>query len=55
MKYLAKITETLTRYVPIEAKNKDEAEEKIDKQYKNCEIVLDWHDFVDYEIKIEKL
>ena len=55
MKYLAKITETLTRYVPIEANSKEEANKKIDKQYRNCEIVLDWHDFVDYEIKIEKL
>ena len=51
-KYTIEITETLTRIVSIEAETEYEAERIVREKYKNCEIVLDADDFVDYEIHI---
>ena len=51
-KYTIEITETLTRIVSIEADTEYEAERIVREKYKNCEIVLDADDFVDYEIHV---
>lgn len=58
MKFIATITETLEKQVPIEAENEQEAHRKIYEMYRNCEIVLDASDYVDtnfdYKIATEK-
>ena len=51
-KYTVEITETLTRWVSIEAENADEAEHIAREKYKNGEIVLDADDFQDYDTSI---
>ena len=45
MKYSVTIEETLSRTVEIEADSKENAIEKVKKQYKNEDIVLDSDDF----------
>lgn len=45
------ITETLQRQVTIKAKDLEAAQEKVNRQYENEDIVLDADDFVDYDIK----
>lgn len=59
MKFIATITETLEKQVPIEAEDEQEAHRKIYKMYRNCEIVLDASDYIDtyfdYKISTEKL
>lgn len=58
MKFIATITETLEKRVPIEAENEQEAHRKIHEMYKNCEIILDAGDYVgtnfDYNIVTER-
>ena len=46
MNFIATITETLEKRVPIEAKDEQEAHRKIHEMYRNCEIVLDAGDYV---------
>ena len=46
------IIETLQREVEIEAYDEDDAFDRIDKMYRNAEIVLDADDFSDYEINL---
>jgi len=50
--YEVEITETLQRVVEIEADSKDEAVEKVCKQYSDEKIVLDESDFKGNEITI---
>lgn len=45
MKYSVTIEETLSRTVNIEAENQQDAIEKVKKQYKNEDIVLNGDDF----------
>lgn len=45
MKYSVTIEETLSRTIDIEADSQKEAIEKVKKQYKNEDIVLDSDDF----------
>lgn len=51
MIYEVYITETLCRTEQIEADSKEEAIDKARQAYKNEEIVLDYHDFIDVEFK----
>ena len=44
------ITETLQRTVKVTAETADEAWAMAHKMYRNCEVVLDSDDFIDYEI-----
>ena len=48
------ITETLQRVVESNASSRQEALDMITDKYKNQEIVLDWGDFTDKEIKVIK-
>ncbi len=50
-KYNVEIVETLSRVVEVEAKNYEEAENKVDEMYHNQEIVLDWEDIEDRDFK----
>lgn len=53
-KYFVEITETLVRQIPIEAKNKDEALEKLEEielMYYDQDIILDADDFL--EVKFD--
>lgn len=43
-KYNVEVVEKLSRVVEVEAKNYQEAEDKVDKMYHNQDIVLDWND-----------
>lgn len=45
MKYSVTIEETLSRTIEIEAESKQDAIEKVKKQYKNEDIILDSDDF----------
>lgn len=58
MNFIATITETLEKRVPIEAENEQEAHRKIHEMYRNCEIVLDAGDYVgtdfNYSIAMER-
>lgn len=46
MKYLVNVEEILTRDVVIEAKDENDAEDKVKQLYHDCKIILDYHDFV---------
>lgn len=45
------ITETLQRVVEVEANNYDEAEDKVNEDYRNGDIVLDYSDYMSTEIE----
>lgn len=45
------ITETLQRVVEVEANNYDEAEDIVNEDYRNGNIVLDYNDYQDTEIE----
>lgn len=45
MRYFVQIEEILSRTVSVEAQDEDEAVSKIEKLYKESEIVLDYSDF----------
>lgn len=49
MKYYINIKETLERTVAVEADSLDNAYEKVEAAYKDCDIVLDADDFVGVE------
>jgi len=49
--FVVEISEHLSRLVRVKARTDIEAERKVEKKYRNSEIVLDWQDFDDYEIK----
>jgi len=44
--YNVKVTEILQRMVTVEASNEEDAVNKVQDMYDNCEIVLDADDFV---------
>lgn len=44
------VTETLNKTVEVQAETYEEAKEKVQNAYDNEEIVLDYNDFVEYEI-----
>ena len=50
-KYQIQITETLQRVVEVEANSYDEAEDKVNEDYRNGDIVLDYNDYQDTEIE----
>lgn len=50
--YNVEITEAYARVVTVEAGDEYEALRIAEAKYKNCEIVLDSADFVDYDIGI---
>lgn len=45
------ITETLQRVIEVEANNYDEAEDKVNEDYRNGDIVLDYNDYKSTEIE----
>lgn len=53
-KFKVSITETLTREVIVEAENPADAVNIVTEKYCDSEIVLDYEDFVDYEVHYEK-
>lgn len=52
--YKVEITETLQKVIKVEARNENEAIRLITEQYQNEEIVLDYNNFIDYDIDIFK-
>lgn len=52
MKYSVEIKETLSRVVVVDATSEEQAIELAHNMYKNCELVLDENDYVDYEIAL---
>ena len=46
MKYKVEIEEILRRTIEVEAASKDEAEDKVQQLYRDCEIVLTADDFI---------
>ena len=53
MKSKVNVEELLSRIVEVEAKNEEEAEEKVRKMYMNEEIVLDASDFQSVEYFVQ--
>ena len=51
MEYEVEVIETLKRQKVIEADSLDQALEKIQDEYKNCNIILNENDFVDVEFR----
>lgn len=54
MKYVVRVTETLAHTVIVEADSIEDAENKVDKAYDNAQIVLDYDDFSEYEIEVQR-
>lgn len=54
MKYVVQVTETLAHTVVVEANSMQDAEDKVNKAYDDGQIVLDYDDFYEYEIKAQK-
>lgn len=50
MKFVMKVTETLSRTVVIDANDKDDAISKVEQAYDNEDIVLDYKDYDGYDI-----
>ena len=50
--YNVEITETLTKVVPVEAESAKDAERIVELLYSNSEIILDYSDFLDWEITV---
>lgn len=51
MEYEVEVIETLKRQKVIEADSLEQALEKIQNEYKNCNIILNENDFVDVEFR----
>ena len=49
-KYIIEITETLQRQITIFAESEGRALDTIQERYQNCDIVLDYSDFIKHEI-----
>ena len=54
-KFRVTVTETLKRFVEVEAENEDEAAEKVDFMYDNEEIVLTADDYYATNITVDEL
>lgn len=50
MKYVMKVTETLSRMVIVDAEDWNDAVDKVDKAYDREQIVLDYRDYDEYEV-----
>ena len=48
------ITETSQRVVEVEANNEEEAMDIVEEQYRDGEIVIEYNDYIGYEIDIFK-
>lgn len=56
--YTIEITETLQKQVTVKANSREEAIQKVQKEYFDCDIILDSNDYIDTEfqyIKEEKI
>lgn len=54
MKYLVRITETSAHTVIVEANSMQEAEDKVNNAYDNGQIMLDYDDFDEYDIEVQR-
>lgn len=54
-KFRVTVTETLKRFVEVEAENEDEAAEKVDFMYDNEDIVLTADDYYATNITVDEL
>lgn len=54
MKYVVRVTETLTRTLIVEANRMEEAEDKVDRAYDDGQIILDYDDFDEYDIEVQR-
>lgn len=54
MKYVVRVTETLTRTLIVEANSMEEAEDKVDRAYDDGQIILDYDDFDEYDIEVQR-
>ena len=54
-KFRVTVTETLKRFVEVEAENEDEAAEKVDFMYDNEDIVLTADDYYSTNITVDEL
>ena len=52
MKYLVRVTETLSQTFIVEADNEMDAESKMHNAYNNSEVVLDYDDFDGHDIEV---
>lgn len=50
MKYVVRVTETLSRTVIVDANDSADAHDKVEKAYDSENIVLDYRDYHGYEI-----
>lgn len=53
-KFKVLVEETHARMIEVEAVDESQALDIVKQMYKNCEIVLDYEDFVNVEIKNEE-
>ena len=53
MEYIVQITELLSHQITIEADTAEEAKQKIQDSYYNCDIVLTADDYVDGSVQFE--
>ena len=53
-KFKVLVEETHARMIEVEAVDENQALDIVKQMYKNCEIVLDYEDFVNVEIKNEE-
>lgn len=52
MKYRVEIVETLRKVVEVDAETADDAQEMVEKQYRNCDIVLGYDEYDGVEFKV---
>lgn len=55
MKFVMKVTETLSRTVIVDANDKDDAISKVEQAYYNEDIVLDYKDYDGYDISAVRI
>lgn len=53
-KYEVEVNEVLSRNVTVKATSEEEAKNKVLQMYADEEIVLDYNDFMDYNIEVLK-
>lgn len=52
MKYLVRVTETLSHHVIVEANNRNEAFSKVEQEYNADNITLDYDDYCGSDIEV---
>lgn len=55
MKFVMKVTETLSRTVVVDANDQDDAISKVEQAYDNEDIVLDYKDYDGYDISAVRI